>query len=171
MDTPRTYFAYGAGLPPEFDFFVDERPSPGGVAYIPDHEAVFGDSGSLCLHPRRGYVVGGVLYELSTPAKPEVGNPPNQSLVSMVALSTHGDAFSVQLHRAKVVAETTPEPDLLVSLRDIRTQFGLETSWLESVGRNQKSKPLFPGLFIYGTLMRGECRFNILDERNSVSSK
>lgn len=164
MDTPRFYFAYGAGLAPEFDFIVDERTSPGGVAYIPDHEAVFGGSGSLCLRPRRGYVVGGVFYELSPPAKPGDGNPPNQSLASMVALSTNGEAFSVQLHRAKMAAEATPEPELLSSLREARTRFGLEASWLEHPHRKQTREPLFPGLFIYGTLMRGECRFKILEQ-------
>jgi len=163
MDTPRIYFAYGAGLPPDFDFVPGERPSPGGVAYLPDHEAVFGDAGSLCLRPRRGYVVGGVFYELSTPTEPPSRIHPDQSLSPMVALSANGDAFSVQLHRAKVVAETTPEPAVLTSLRDARTRFGLETPWLGSADTRQVREPLFTDLFIYGTLMRGECRFKILE--------
>ena len=176
MDHSNSYFAYGAGAAPAFDGFetYEEAGGRSGVtAFLPDYELCFlgvpGSSGGgvLALKARKGQVVPGRILR-----KPRAFSP-NCPLVSKVVLTPDGGVVQLPLYMPEPVARRqarAPDEGYLAALRAYRRTLNLENSALDASARGERSREIFANLFVYGTLMRGECRFRILTEECGIEN-
>jgi gamma-glutamylcyclotransferase (GGCT)/AIG2-like uncharacterized protein YtfP len=158
-----TYFAYGSNLDREdWAAFCARHGAdpdwlrPLGPALLPDAELVFNyrspvrGGGALNLAPRRGQAVQGVLFEVSG----EGGQ----------ALDTKEGVASGRYARSARMAilpggATVPVQTYEVVHDRLEPHVAPTAEYLETVSRGLAPAPLVEGLFVYGTLMRGESRF------------
>ena len=179
MSARQLHFAYGSnlndadrrrwcreeGVP---DFFGP----PVRVAWLPDHEAVFHyysssrQGGALDVTPRAGQLVAGALYEMGAEearilARKE-GAPHRYERCDVHVLGPDLEvvpAFTFRVseaHRRPTLIEPTAEY-LRVVCEGLRS-LGLDDAGVRHAARGEPAPWLIDGLFMYGTLMRGECR-------------
>ena len=172
------YFAYGSNLNlNELKTWCDkngyEAPitRPLGRGYLPDMDLAFGyrsmsrRSGALNIIPRRGQVVNGVLFEVApggwdTLDRKE-GAPNYYRRTRLPVLTDDGEmveatTYDVEPHRREDFV--VPKDGYLAVVRAGMKAFGISTESLDVAARGDVSEHLLDAVFVYGTLMRAECR-------------
>lgn len=183
MSREQLYFAYGSNLN-EDDLrkwcrremheypLVKER----GADFLPDQEVVFNhkstqrNGGVLNLRPVVGHAVPGILFEVA-PGGWEVldrkeGAPRAYRQEPVVVLSSSGQEVEAIAYVVPEDRVTTPfvEPhaDYVNVVREGLRRHALPTSALEDAAAAREPASLAAGLFVYGTLLRGEARHHLL---------
>ena len=171
------YFAYGSNLDAEnwaqFCTRYDADPAsmkPIGPAVLPDCELVFNyrsvlrAGGALNIRERKGHFVHGALFEVSEcgwevlDIKESVAAGCYERIEHM-AITRGGrpvpvTTYQVTAQRQEGFVPPSDEYAQIVS-RGLKS-FGLPATQLANAARNQPSEPHVEGVFVYGTLMRGE---------------
>lgn len=181
------YFAYGSNL--NGDDFVarcgvenaDVISRPQGVAYLPDHELAFNyhsksrAGGALNIVSRSGQLVPGALFEVTDRAKKVIarkeGAPVWYQEKEVTVLTTDGrshQAFTYEVAPAHIEDFVRPTNEYVEVVRQGLRRFGLGDRQLMAAAENRPSELLVQAVFVYGTLMRGECRFPIIDSAGSL---
>ncbi len=179
------YFAYGSNLDAqnwaEFCARYDADPAcmrPLGPALLPDCELVFNyrsvlrAGGALNIRERRGQFVHGALFEVSERGwevldiKESVAAGCYQRIEHM-AITWGGRTvpvitYQVTEQRQEGFVPPSDEYAQIVS-RGLKS-FGLPSHQLEKAARNQPAQPEVDGVFVYGTLMRGEPRHHAIEQ-------
>ncbi|UCD69842.1 MAG: gamma-glutamylcyclotransferase [Betaproteobacteria bacterium] len=171
------YFAYGSNLDAEnwaqFCARCDADPAcmkPIGPALLPDCELVFNyrsvlrAGGALNIRERKGHFVHGALFEVT-----EIGwevldikesvAAGCYTRIEHMAITRGGrpvpvTTYQVTPQRQEGFVPPSDEYAQIVS-RGLKS-FGLPSTQLEDAARNQQSGHVAEGVFVYGTLMRGE---------------
>jgi gamma-glutamylcyclotransferase (GGCT)/AIG2-like uncharacterized protein YtfP len=174
------YFAYGSNLDREdWAAFCARHGAdpdclrPLGTALLPDAELVFNyrspvrGGGALNLAPRRGQVVQGVLFEVTgegwevLDAKEGVASG-RYARSARVAIAGGGATVPVvtyEVVRERLERHVAPTAAYVETVSRGLAAHGLSRAPLDAAARGAPSPPLVEGLFVYGTLMRGESRF------------
>ena len=171
------YFAYGSNLDAEnwaqFCARYDADPAcmkPIGPALLPDCELVFNyrsvlrTGGALNIRERKGHFVHGALFEVTElgwevlDIKESVAKGCYMRIEHM-AITRGGrpvpvTTYQVTPQRQEGFVPPSDEYEQIVS-RGLKS-FGLPSTQLENAACNQQSQPDAEGVFVYGTLMRGE---------------
>lgn len=174
------YFAYGSNLDRQdwAAYCSQHRVDPDCMraiesAVLPDFELVFNfrsnsrNGGALNLRRRRGQIVHGVLFEVSDAGwamldRKEGVAGGHYARSEHVAIVRGGGVvpvltYEVQPERiAPFVAPTQAYVDIVA--RGLAAH-GLPRSPLDAAARGERPSPAVDGVFVYGTLMRGESRF------------
>lgn len=172
------YFAYGSNLNAQHlhqwclrEGFPTDLLIAVGAARLPDRELVFDyqssrwRAGVLDLKTRAGQIVDGIVFAV----KPggwkmldrKEGAPQAYKRTRTTVLDHDGNELQVQTYevcpnrRVRFVAPT--ERYLNVVCKGLESH-GLDTGALIRASRNEEQLPAVRALFVYGTLMRGECR-------------
>lgn len=184
MDSESLYFGYGSNLDEQdWAAFCRRRGfdpaclTPVGPAWLPDHELVFDyyspsrGGGALNIRPRVGQVVEGYLFRVTGEGwralDRKEGAPGYYERFPTVALLPDGRDLAVQTYRAcaeRVVGFRRPTQAYLEVCRRGRERFGLETRMLDAVSAGREAGFEVAGVFAYGTLMRGEARFALVEQ-------
>ncbi len=175
--TKAIYFAYGSNLDAEnwaqFCARYDADPAtmqPIGPAVLPDCELVFNyrsvlrAGGALNIRQRKGHFVHGALFEV-TDAGWEVLDIKESvaagcyTRIAHMAITRGGrpvpvTTYQVTPQRQEGFVPPSDEYTQIVS-RGLKS-FGLPSTQLENAARGRPSRPDADGVFVYGTLMRGE---------------
>ena len=181
MDAEIQYFAYGLELKFEADVLRPYEALAQPV-FLPDQIACFRTSGAgapsmLGLRKYLGQCLSGLLYSLPSEAWQELRARRSSQGIweerSAVVLTEKGDVIPVAFfsiadnHKATFA---TPESGYIDELQKVRCAHGLGVSWISPASEGKDYPSEIPGLFVYGTLMRGECRYTILSDGDAVSS-
>lgn len=189
-ETKKPYFAYGSNLNHSdlgdwckkndkkypLNSFI-------GKAYLPDFELSFNyksisrDGGALNIVPKKGQLVEGILFDIE-PEGWEVldkkeGNPNYYHRLEVKVLTTEGQMIDAVTYKA--TPEKTkdyfvePKEEYVNLVKKGLNEFGLDHRMLLSVAQGKTAPWTVDGLFVYGTLMRGECRHHCLNPENNLS--
>ena len=170
------YFAYGSDLnlgDPEAGGSRIPGISAITHAWLPDHELVF-EHGTeehadvLDIPHRVGHLVPGVVFDVPLAGwellDASEGAPGSRERVRRIAILPNGSELPVQAYRVNRELRkgfTAPTEQYLKMVRSGREKHSLPTDDLEPLARGESSAPL-DAVFVYGTLMRGEERFEEL---------
>lgn len=181
MPPQNLYFAYGSNL--NFDDFKSRGfPDPGTWlarptrAWLPDTELVFHyastsrSGGALDIRAAPGRVTPGVVFEVRddgwTHLDHKEGAPARYERVERVALTEGGEALEVTTYQVREAARAgrfvPPTSAYLAVVRGGLQRFDHDTSMLEAAAEDRPCVPL-DAVFVYGTLLRGECRRAVID--------
>ena len=173
------YFAYGSNLDVQnwADFCARHDADPGcmkpiGPALLPDCELVFNyrsvlrAGGALNIRERKGHFVHGALFEVSEPGwdvldiKESVAAGCYKRIAHM-AITRGGrtvpvTTYQVTARRTEGFVPPSQAYSEIVS-RGLAA-FGLPSHQYQKAARNDRTDPEVEGVFVYGTLMRGESR-------------
>lgn len=173
------YFAYGSNLDREnwaqFCAGYDADPDcmkPIGPAFLPDCELVFNyrsvlrTGGALNIRERRGHYVHGALFEVSDRGWEVLDIKESVAIgcyrrISHAAITQGGRTVPVttyQVTQQRQVGFVPPSDEYAQIVGRGLRSFGLPVHQLETAARNQAAEPEVDGVFVYGTLMRGESR-------------
>lgn len=179
----RLYFAYGSNLDwqnwSEFCARHDADPAcikPIGPASLPDRELVFNyrsvlrAGGALNIRERKGHFVHGALFEVSERGWEILDIKESVAIgcyerVDHVAISHGGRTQPVVTY--KVTAQRTEgfvppcEEYHRIVARGLAS-FGHPMHQLEAAAADRRAEPEVNGVFVYGTLMRGERHHDVL---------
>jgi gamma-glutamylcyclotransferase (GGCT)/AIG2-like uncharacterized protein YtfP len=177
------YFAYGSNLnQADFHRSCEERGyNPDSlqfrqIANLPDHEIRFTrmsskrSGGVLDIVPRTGCVVPGVLFEVKSAVgwkalDTKEGAPGNYQRQSVVVLDEQGNEVSAQTYAVVPRLRkdyVKPTPEYVKIVRRGLDQYDLPTCHLLAAAKGEKQSAL-DALFCYGTLMRGERNFGLIE--------
>jgi len=176
------YFAYGSnlnrrhwgewrrrhGLPQYLLRYV-------GNAWLPDHQLAFTmgsgiiGGGTLDLQPDRGSLVPGALFELAPGGLEALdrkeGAPHHYRRMNAVALDDHGREVPVMTYIGTPERRSPFHPPCEHYLDLVREGYEVrgiaDTDTLEGAAR-EDGGPLINQIFVYGTLLRGEVRHQLL---------
>ena len=188
MTRNRLYFAYGSNLNLDdlrdwciqrgYDFPISQPVSHG---YVPDMELVFNyhsstrGGGALNLELRLGHVVTGMLFEVSPGGwealNAKEGAPGYYRQKRVPVLTDDGDrvdAVTYEVVPERVRDFVAPTEDYVNAVKAGMREFGISHGPLEAAARGEISRPLFDAVFVYGTLMRGECRHPVVGEAGGL---
>ncbi len=181
------YFAYGSNLDAEnwaqFCARYDADPAcmkPIGPALLPDCELVFNyrsvlrAGGALNIRERKGHFVHGALFEVTElgwevlDIKESVAKG-CYTRIEHMAITRGGrpmpvTTYQVTPQRQEGFVPPSDEYAQIVS-RGLQS-FGLPSTQLENAARNQQSEPDAEGVFVYGTLMRGETNHDAIQQHD-----
>jgi gamma-glutamylcyclotransferase (GGCT)/AIG2-like uncharacterized protein YtfP len=177
------YFAYGSNLNNDdwhhwcdHNGFGRERLRFKTTAVLPDHDLVFGyysqsrGGGVLDLVPRIGQTVEGAIFEVVADGwralDRKEGAPKCYERVDKVCLDAKGREVPVKTYRVRPEHREVfvrPSPEYVSVVRDGLEHWGLSDAVLEAAAEGQRTPCLVDALFAYGTLMRGESRFPLLE--------
>ena len=181
------YFAYGSNLDAEnwaaFCARYDADPAcmePIGPALLPDCELVFNyrsvlrAGGALNIRERKGHFVHGALFEVTElgwevlDIKESVAKG-CYTRIEHMAITRGGrpmpvTTYQVTPQRQEGFVPPSDEYSQIVS-RGLKS-FGLPSTQLENAARNQQSEPDAEGVFVYGTLMRGETNHDAIRQHD-----
>jgi gamma-glutamylcyclotransferase (GGCT)/AIG2-like uncharacterized protein YtfP len=180
----RRYFAYGSNLDlPDWHRWCREHRLREGLlhplftAVLPDRALAFTrrsvarSGGVLDIAPARGRWVEGVVFAVDEDGwralERKEGAPSHYRSVDAEALSFDGEAHPVRTfevvpgQRERFVA---PSPEYLRVVRDGYRAFGITTTTLDAAAADTAPDPVLATVFVYGTLMRGECRGTVIGE-------
>jgi len=182
-DPAGCYFAYGSNLNADDLRDWSERQgvdsgllrSCRGVARLADSELRFDyyserrQGGVLNLHPRKGQLVEGVLFELDASERHALERkewvPTCYERIPVQVFDGTGmtvDAFTYRVPPVRCGGFAKPSVAYLETVRTGLERFGLCTRQLEAAAANSAAPFALDGVFVYGTLMRGEERFRAL---------
>jgi gamma-glutamylcyclotransferase (GGCT)/AIG2-like uncharacterized protein YtfP len=176
------YFAYGSnlnrhdrqacrrkGFSPELLKFRN-------IAYLPDWELTFDywsssrRGGALDLRPHVGQLVAGAVFEVAPRGwealDAKEGAPECYQRQSTTALTLSGEIIPVTTYVVRPERRkgfVAPTPDYLEVVRVGLAEHELSARSLEAAARNEPVPWEVDGLFVYGTLLRGESRFHLLE--------
>ncbi len=177
------YFAYGSNLNrADFERWCRERSLDASLvrmrsrAWLPDHELVFHyrsaarDGGALDVRGRRGTATPGALFEvegegwaiLDRKEGVEVGHYQRQEVS---VLDERGGVFSAttyRVHPSRREGHIPPRGDYLELVRRGLRSLELPVDSLLAAAEARESPGLPSALFVYGTLMRGEARAELM---------
>jgi len=181
-ERPRRYFAYGSNL-----HDVDRRAwgrrrgtgdplgEPLGPAWLPDHELAFHyrshvrRGGALDVRPSPGQAVPGMLYRPGpggfAPLDLKEGVPERYERIPVTVLDASGTAISAQTYQvrpARRAGFVAPTEGYLRVVQEGLARHGLSKRMLLAAARNEPPPSESSAAFVYGTLMRGECRHELL---------
>ena len=177
------YFAYGANLNvDDFRRWCAAHGLPGtllracrGVVRLADAELHFDyyserrRGGVLNLRPRVGQIVEGVLFEVDACERNALdrkdGVPSCYERVPVHVFDGEGrtiDAFTYRVPSVRCGGFVKPTMAYLQVVRRGLEKFGLCTRQLEAAAVDISAPLVLDGVFVYGTLMRGEERFRTL---------
>jgi gamma-glutamylcyclotransferase (GGCT)/AIG2-like uncharacterized protein YtfP len=191
MNRNNLYFSYGSNLNPD-DLKQwcsrHDRPFPLGAAigkaYLPDMEITFDyysssrNGGVLNIRSRLGQVVPGVLFEVLPDGwemlDQKEGAPNHYHQREVVVLTEDGrkyDAITYEVVSDKRQGQfVLPTKDYVNLVEMGLKAHGLEDTLLKLAAHNQPLPYYVDRLFCYGTLMRGETNYHLLDpDRNIIS--
>jgi len=173
------YFGYGSNLcEPDLDRYCRERGVEPlrlqriGAAFLPDrrlaftHRSTSRAGGVLDVPPARGEVVAGVLFEVSSDAsiatldRKEGEGHVYRRFESVVLTENGAEAPAVFYEVAPAGREpyVAPSPSYLDVVRRGYEAHGLELAPLTAAAEGRAPAGPVPGVFVYGTLRRGEER-------------
>jgi gamma-glutamylcyclotransferase (GGCT)/AIG2-like uncharacterized protein YtfP len=179
----RYYFAYGPNLnsrdwrtwcrdnefPPDLLRFRN-------IAYLPDWELTFDyrstsrRGGVLDLQRRVGQLVAGVVFEVAPGGwealDKKEGAPNCYQRQSSIALTPAGETIPVTTYVVRSERRedfVAPTPQYVEVVRRGLVEHGLSERSLEAAVRGELVPWEVDGLFVYGTLLRGEPRFPLLE--------
>lgn len=178
----RYYFGYGSNLNAQ-DWEAKCRKMGFGkgqlksrsVGYLPDHDVAFAypsvgrKGGTLDIVPRLGQLVPGVIFEASDAGwralDQKEGVPRHYARMDAVCIDQRGNQVPVTTY--KVIESqrqrfVSPSQEYVEIVRAGLEAYGLPTGHLLAAAADQATPWLTDGLFVYGTLLRGESRFPIL---------
>lgn len=154
-----------------------------GKAYLSDYRLVFNilsrtrGGGVLNIEPALGCVVEGVIFEVkgeegwrSLDAKEGYkggGGSSHYDKVDMYAINDNYEVFKVKTYLKHFDREKefiTPPESYVQVVGDGFRSHGLDCGLLTAAAENKLYPMYSDAVFFYGTLMRGECRFHILEE-------
>lgn len=177
------YFAYGSNLDRDdwtrycAGHGVDpDCLRPIEPALLPDAELAFNyrsesrNGGALNLVPRRGQIVHGVLFDASDEAwrlldiKEGVaaGQYARSERVAIVRGGRAVPVITYEVRPERIESFVTPAHGYVDIVARGLSAHGLPRSQLDAVARGERPAPAVDGLFVYGTLMRGESRFSAI---------
>jgi len=183
--THKLYFAYGSNLNTKDwqrwcreNKFSPDLLSPLGIGYLPDQELAFDyhsstrRGGVLDLKPRVGQLVGGVLFEVRDRGWEALdrkeGAPKCYQRFDTVALTSDGREQDVTTYRVcenkRAGFFVDPTDEYIELVREGLNEYELDDAMLSIVARNETPPLVACAIFVYGSLMRGECRFSLLAE-------
>jgi len=173
------YFAYGSNLDRESwaQFCAGYDADPDcmkalGPALLPDCELVFNyrsvlrTGGALNIRERRGHYVHGVLFEVNERGWDVLDIKESVAIgcyrrISHAAITYGGRTVPVttyQVTQQRQEGFVPPSEEYVqIVTRGLRS-FGLPLHQFEVAARNEAGEPEVGGVFVYGTLMRGESR-------------
>jgi gamma-glutamylcyclotransferase (GGCT)/AIG2-like uncharacterized protein YtfP len=179
----RYYFAYGSNLNSSDwrDWCHRNGFSPDllqfrNIAYLPDCELVFNHpsktrgGGVLNLKRRVGQLAPGAMFEVAPGGwealDKKEGHPNYYQRQSATALTLCGETIPVTTYvvppeRCKGFVRPAPGYPEVVQVG--HAKYGLAGRSLEAAARNEPVPWEVDGLFVYGTLLRGESRFHLLE--------
>ncbi len=179
----KLYFAYGSNLnQKDFNEGCRRKKIDHGLlrfhsrANLPDFDLGFSynsttrKGGVLDLKPRIGQLVPGVLFEVDSKGWEALdlkeGSPNIYEKMDVQVLNRVGEVINAITYR--VCDENKehfvrPNEDYLAIVREGQKDWGIGSNQLDAVALNLVSK-CPDGFFFYGTLMRGENRFPILQQ-------
>jgi gamma-glutamylcyclotransferase (GGCT)/AIG2-like uncharacterized protein YtfP len=173
------YFAYGSNLNlSDFDTWCRGHGYPTGLlkfrakSMLPDHDlgftyhSVARKGGVLDLVERRGQLVPGILFEMDAAEwaalDAKEGAPSIYRRVEVEVIDRRGEAVKATTYRVRpglTEDYVAPTPAYLQVVRGGQASWGINSRLLRSAVDQQPS-PRPDGFFFYGTLMRGEQRFD-----------
>ncbi len=177
------YFAYGSNLNQQdwnnwcaLRGFSPHLLRPITNVYVPDYELHFSHhsnsrgGGALNIVESLGNAVEGILFEVLDEEgwqalNEKEGAPYVYEKVDMVAYDDLGNEFSVAtyvLKEERFHDYVKPAPGYVDIVAAGLEEFGLCTRALQAAAANQPIPLITDAIFSYGTLMRGECRFQHL---------
>jgi gamma-glutamylcyclotransferase (GGCT)/AIG2-like uncharacterized protein YtfP len=186
MSKDRMYFAYGSNL--NFQDWRRHRPGladPADVlefvskGYLPDCEIVFNvrspgrKGGVLNIKRRVGQVVPGVMYRVKeggwSALDKKEGAPGLYQRIDTSALTTDGWQSAVTTYLVpddRCESFVPPAPGYLEAVRHAVGEegYGFDDAMLCAAAQNEPPPLYIDGLFVYGTLMRNECRHTTLHQ-------
>ncbi|MBI2434256.1 MAG: gamma-glutamylcyclotransferase [Candidatus Hydrogenedentes bacterium] len=176
------YFAYGSNLNLEHlhDWcrshgFTAAELHPKYQACLPDHELVFNygssrwDGGVLNLRRRPGQLVEGMVFEADEQTWKALdrkeGAPACYERFEATVLC---DGEELQVRTYRVVPDKTsdfvePSSPYIEVVRKGLYDWKLRDTMLMAAARGERPRHQVDGVFVYGTLMRGEGRFHLLE--------
>ena len=180
--TTHNYFAYGSNLNAQDlqrwcrEENVPYRPLKRRcVAYLPDHELAFTfkskrrEGGVLDIRSRIGQAVAGVVFEIDDAQLAIIdrkeGAPTSYRQIKTVVLDDNGQEIPVVTYQVVEQRRQAFVPPSGAYVEVVRAGFqdhDLPDDMLDASAANQSPSLHTDGLFVYGTLMRGECRFEHL---------
>lgn len=164
---------------------------PLGRAWLPDHRLVFSlhsqrrQGGVLDVEPATGHVVPGVLFEMDETAWDAIDRKEGVRTTkggyqryATFAINSAGVPQQVETYTAKPTARQAyvePHPDYVAIVHQGYAHLALNdglvsptaSKVLDQVAAGQTPAPLIRQLFVYGTLMQGECRHHFMEEVGS----
>ncbi len=175
------YFAYGSNLNlSDFHTWCRGHGYPTGLlkfrakAMLPDHDlgltyrSATRRGGVLDVVERRGQLVPGVLFEVDEAGwaalDAKEGAPSIYQRVEVEVIDRSGAAIratTYRVHPDRAEDYVAPAPAYMQVVRDGQTSWGISSRLLQSAVDRQPS-PRPDGFFFYGTLMRGEQRFDVV---------
>jgi len=180
---PALYFAYGSNLDTlDWHRWCGEHGHAAGLlrfrtrAYLPDYELAFDISsdvrhgGVLNLASRPGQLVSGALFDVTDAAwralDEKEGAPEFYRTLPCHVFDDEGHKFAA--HTYQVPARLTtghaaPHADYASIVRRGLAALDLPGTMLQAAAQGVPAPWSLRGLFCYGTLMRGECRFRHLE--------
>lgn len=176
------YFAYGSNLcTSDWSRWCEQRGfassglSPVRPVFLPDHRLHFShfsrsrSGGALNVLPGVGHVVEGVLMKADRHTwralDRKEGAPSVYEAVEKTVLDENGSQFSAivyVLRRERIQSYVAPTEEYVKVVRKGLEEFGLCTDALMAAATNEEPRLFTDAVFTYGTLMRGECRFDSL---------
>ena len=180
--TSTLYFAYGSNLNlADFARYCEENGSERaslryyGKAWLPDHELAFSryaasrGGGVLDVRPRTGQLAPGVLFTIDAPAlavlDEKEGAPFAYERYHVTVLGEHGQHLTALTYHVlpdRADSHVTPSDDYLKIVRDGYRDWQMPEAPLLAAAAN---RPLAcpDTFFVYGTLLRDERRYPILE--------
>jgi gamma-glutamylcyclotransferase (GGCT)/AIG2-like uncharacterized protein YtfP len=176
MRTPSLYFAYGSNLSTSHR---TKRGCPDGlrargIGWLPDRRLAFArrsrtwDGGVLSVITMPGAVVPGVVFEVENPEvltwldeKEGVGSGAYRRLET-TALTMNGEGLRVVTYEVVEPSPFVPPDDAYTDVvRSGYSEYELDLAPLEAAISNGAPE-VVAGLFVYGTLLRGEGRGDVI---------
>lgn len=177
----KPYFAYGSNLNAE-DLFHSTglRLTVISNAILPDYELVFNyrsrsrQGGAASVEPAEGHAVAGVLFELpdeETLKRIDVkeGHPFCYQRVSVTVLVS-GEPVKAWTYVTKVDRKESfvhPTAAYLSVVEQGYRAHGLDPAPLRAAATALDNACLVDGVFVYGTLLLGECRADVIEVAGS----
>lgn len=181
------YFAYGSNLNTrdwqgwcEREGYSPDSLQPLFPAFLPDRELRFTyrsttrGGGVLDVVPRPGKLVPGVVFEVTEDGwkalDAKEGAPCAYRRIETECLTPDGAIHPVAVYEVnpKVIRNRhkkyePPPKDYVDIVRQGLQAFDLDCGPLEAARENKPSPDLVDAIFVYGTLLRGECRHHMLE--------
>jgi len=177
------YFAYGSNLDrdnwAEFCARYDADPDcmkPLGTALLPDCELVFNyrsvlrAGGALNIRQRKGHYVHGVLFEVNERGWQILDIKESVAIgcyrrISHAAITAGGRTVPVMTYQVTPQRQegfVAPSAEYVQIVSRGLNAFGLPLHQFDAAARDARGVPEVQGVFVYGTLMRGESRHHAI---------
>jgi len=175
------YFAYGSNLnTSDFHDWCEKHGRPTDLlrfqseVVLPDFTIAFTTwsstrrGGVLDLKEQRGQIVPGVLYDVDDEGWDALDAKEGRlyECVEVTVLGAHGEAIPAHTYRVRAEFRkrfVEPNPAYVDVVRKGLSQWGLSEALLDAAVKNRVAKPE-SGFFFYGTLLRDERRFSLVQE-------